>query len=154
MFGGLYLQLFVGGLMSYLRYVLVRLYLQLLVGGIMSYLRYVCLFAHSNVQHILCCLFFFVLCTLCWQFLWIIHFCLIAPSVFSNVYVCCVEVKAECDPVFLTCLTSHHLCFLYYFYTNIAWKLFNASKCLVEIKVISHFMENGYMWFTVLRNIQ
>ena len=61
MFGGLYLQLFVGGLMSYLRYVLVRLYLQLLVGGIMSYLRYVCLFAHSNVQHILCCLFFFVL---------------------------------------------------------------------------------------------
>ena len=32
----LYLQLFVGGLMSYLRY----LYLQLFVGGLMSYLRY------------------------------------------------------------------------------------------------------------------
>ena len=31
----------------------------------MSYLRYLCLFAHSGVQHILCCvfvLFVFVLC--------------------------------------------------------------------------------------------
>ena len=37
----LYLQLFVGGLMSYLRYVLLRLYLQLFVGGLLSYLRYV-----------------------------------------------------------------------------------------------------------------
>jgi hypothetical protein len=38
----------------------------------MSYLCYLCLFAHSDVQHILCCvfaLFFFVLCTLCCQFL-------------------------------------------------------------------------------------
>jgi hypothetical protein len=35
-----------------------------------------CFFAHSGVQHILCCvfvLFFFVLCTLCFQFLWIVH---------------------------------------------------------------------------------
>ena len=35
------------------------------------------LFAHSGVQYILCCvfvLFFFVLCTLCWVFLWIIIF--------------------------------------------------------------------------------
>ena len=34
-------------------------------------------FAHSDVQHILCCvlvLLFFVLCTLCCQFLWIIYF--------------------------------------------------------------------------------
>jgi len=43
----------------------------------MSYLRYLCLFAHSDVQHILCCvfaLFFFVLCTLCYQFLWVVLF--------------------------------------------------------------------------------
>ena len=43
----------------------VRLYLQLFVGGIISYLRYLCLFGYSGVQHILCCifvLFFFVLC--------------------------------------------------------------------------------------------
>ena len=45
--------------------------------ALMFYLRYLCLFAHSGVQHILCCvfvLFFFVLCTLCKQFLWIVHF--------------------------------------------------------------------------------
>ena len=43
----------------------VRLYLQLFVGGIISYLRYLCLFGYSGVQHILCCifvLFFFILC--------------------------------------------------------------------------------------------
>ena len=37
--------------------------LQLLVGGLISYLRDSCLFAHSGVQHILCC-----------HFLWIVHF--------------------------------------------------------------------------------
>jgi len=52
----------------------VRLYLQLFVGMRMSYLRYMCLFANSGVHHILCCVFFFVVCTLCCQFLWIVHF--------------------------------------------------------------------------------
>jgi hypothetical protein len=36
---------------------------------------YLCLYAYSGVQHILCCifvLFVFVLCTLCYQFLWIV----------------------------------------------------------------------------------
>jgi len=28
---------------------------QLFIGGLMSYLRYLCLFAHSGVQRILCC---------------------------------------------------------------------------------------------------
>jgi hypothetical protein len=54
----------------------------------MSYLPYLCLFAYSDVQHILCCvfdLFFFVLCTLSCQFLSGFPF-LIASSVFSNVY--------------------------------------------------------------------
>ena len=35
----------------------VRLYLQLFVGGFMSYLRYLCFFGDSDVQHILCCVF-------------------------------------------------------------------------------------------------
>ena len=55
----------------------VRLYLQLFVGGLMSYLHYLCLLSSIGVQHILCCIFvlsFFVLCTLCYQFLWIVHF--------------------------------------------------------------------------------
>jgi len=42
----------------------VRLCIQLFVGGRMSYLRYLCLFAYIGVQHIHVCvfvLFFFVL---------------------------------------------------------------------------------------------
>ena len=42
----------------------------------MSYLRYLCLFAHSGVQYILCfvfVLFFYILCTISCQFLWIVH---------------------------------------------------------------------------------
>ena len=49
----------------------------------MSYLHYLCLCVYSDIQYISCCvfvLFFFLLCTICCQFLWI------APSVFSNVY--------------------------------------------------------------------
>ena len=54
----------------------VRLCLQLFVGGLMSCFRYLCLFTYSGVQHILCSvfvLFVVVLCTLCCQFLWIVH---------------------------------------------------------------------------------
>jgi hypothetical protein len=53
------------------------LVLQLFVGGLISYLLY--LFAHSGFLHMLCCvfaLFFFVLCTLYCQCLWIVHFLL------------------------------------------------------------------------------
>jgi hypothetical protein len=45
----------------------VRLYLQLFVGVLMSYLRYLFLFVYSGVHHISCCVFvllFFVLSTL------------------------------------------------------------------------------------------
>ena len=64
----LYLQLLVGGLMSYLHYLclLVRLYLQLLVGGLMTYLHYLCLFSSSlppvvsRRAHVLFTLFVFV----------------------------------------------------------------------------------------------
>ena len=47
------------------------------IGVLKSYLLYLCLFAHSGVQHWLCCVFalvFFVLSTLCYQFLLIVHF--------------------------------------------------------------------------------
>ena len=56
---------------------LIRPNRQLFVGVVMSYLRYLCLFAHSCVLHILSCvfaLFCFVLCTLCYKFLWIVYF--------------------------------------------------------------------------------
>ena len=48
--------------------------------GFMSYLRYLCLIAHSRAEHVLCCvlvLFFFVLCTLFSQFIWIVNFVLL-----------------------------------------------------------------------------
>ena len=55
-----------------------------IVRGLVSYFRYLCLFTHSGVQHILCCLLLcfsssFVPDSLDCAFL-------IAPSVFSNVY--------------------------------------------------------------------
>ena len=57
----------------------------------MSYLRYLCLFAHSGVQHILCCVvFFFVLCTLYCSFSRLSIFD--CPSVFSNVYLLILPV--------------------------------------------------------------
>ena len=45
----------------------VGLYLQLFVGGFMSCLRYLYLLVYSGVQHILCCVFIFVswLCVQC-----------------------------------------------------------------------------------------
>ena len=55
----------------------VRLYLQLFVGGRMSVLPRVRFLANSGVQRILCCVFvliFFVLCTLCCHFVWIVLF--------------------------------------------------------------------------------
>ena len=47
----------------------VSLNLQLFVGVLLSYLRYLCLFVHSGVQRILRSVFL----RLC-QFLWIVHF--------------------------------------------------------------------------------
>ena len=38
-----------------------RLYLQLFVGGLISYLRYLCLFTYSGVQHFVLCFLFFCL---------------------------------------------------------------------------------------------
>ena len=58
----------------------VRLFLRLFVGGRMSYLRYLCLFAYCGVQHIWRCFSSSMLpVSLNCPFL-------IAPSVFSNVY--------------------------------------------------------------------
>ena len=61
---------------------------QLFVAGLMSYLRDLCSFAYSGVKHILRCvlaLVVFVLCTLCCQCL-VDCPVLIASSVFSIVY--------------------------------------------------------------------
>jgi hypothetical protein len=52
----------------------VRRYLQLgFVGGLMSYLRYLCLIAYNGVFFI-CLSSYWVLCTQCCQFLWIVQY--------------------------------------------------------------------------------
>ena len=64
------------------------------LGGLMFYLRYFCLFVHCGVQHILCfvfVLFFFVLCNLCCQFLWIVHFWL--PLRYSLTFISHIAVS-------------------------------------------------------------
>jgi len=68
----------------------------LFVGGLMSCLRYLSLFAYCGVQHILCCVFhLFVLCLVC-PMLPVSMDCpyLIAPSVFCNVF-CLVSLHYE-----------------------------------------------------------
>jgi len=78
----------------------VLLYLQLFVGGLMFYLRYFCLFVYSGVQHILCCVFVFLRlvypmlpvsldCPLFdWPFdiLWIVHFWLTLRHSLTFIY--------------------------------------------------------------------
>ena len=64
----------------------VHLHLQLFVGKLMSYLRYLCLFSYSGVQRILRCVFVFLgrvypILPVSRDSLF-----LIAPSVFSSVY--------------------------------------------------------------------
>ena len=54
----------------------VRLYLQLFVVGLMSYLRQLCSFQQSGVQHILCCVFCFVLLRLVYPMLLVSLDCL------------------------------------------------------------------------------
>ena len=65
-----------------------RIYLQLFIEGLMSYLRYLCLLAHSGVQHILCCVFVLSVFVLCLVYPMFPLDCpiLITSSVFSNVY--------------------------------------------------------------------
>jgi len=68
----------------------VHLYLQLFVGVLMSYLSYLCLFAYSGVQHILCCVFVLFVFALCFVYpIWPVSLdfpFLISPSVTSNVF--------------------------------------------------------------------
>jgi hypothetical protein len=64
----------------------------ILLGGLMPYIRYMCLFAYNGFQHILCyvfALFVSVMCTLCYQFLWIVHFWLLLQYSLMFIFVMC-----------------------------------------------------------------
>jgi hypothetical protein len=55
-----------------------------------------CLLGYSGVQLVLCCvfvLFSFVLCTPCYQFLWVVHFWL--PLLYSLMFICLIVVLDE-----------------------------------------------------------
>ena len=73
----------------------------------MFYLRYLCLLANSGVQHILCCVFVLCFLRLVYPMLLVSADCpfLIAPSVFSNVYLAEQEIQT-----FGRQLTSFHIC--------------------------------------------
>jgi hypothetical protein len=60
----------------------------------MYYLRYLCLFSYSGAQHILYCVFV-LLIFLCTSMLPVSLDCpcLIAPSVFSNIYLVCQLIR-------------------------------------------------------------
>jgi hypothetical protein len=73
-------------------------HLQLFVGGLMPYLRYLCLLAYSGVQHISGCVAFcFVFLRLVYPMLPVSLDCsfAIALSVFSDVYLTCVGLSIQ-----------------------------------------------------------
>ena len=92
---------------------IVRFYLQLCVGGFMSYLGYVCLFANRVVQHILSV---FLLCfsSPCVPYIAIFSglSIYIAPLVFSNVFFnknrCSQRPLIVGNPQLIRLLSNHH----------------------------------------------
>ena len=81
----------------------VRLYLQLFVGELMSYSRYLCLFAYSGVQRILCSGFFFGGgFRLVYPMLPVSLDCpyFIAPSAFFKVYLIYTSIKVKSHSIF------------------------------------------------------
>ena len=66
----------------------------------MPFLRYMCLSAYNGFQHIVCCvfaLFVSVMCTLCCQFLWIVHFWL--PLRYSLTFIYSINLFISSHPM-------------------------------------------------------
>jgi len=90
----------------------------------------ICLFTYSVAQHILSCvfaLFVFVLCTLCCQFLWTIHFWL--PLRYSLTFICILLNDGICG--IISQQITYSIIFQFYnncFYDWLIWFLvFNAT---------------------------
>jgi hypothetical protein len=115
----------------------------LFVGRLMFYLCNLCRLACSGVLHILCCflvLFFFVLCTLCCQFLWIDD---IAEKMFTCNQttmihsLCYTQSKGDKQKMYLQCVGI----FYYRSRVNHSWK-----SCLLNclINVVLHMLCDNY----------
>ena len=86
----------------------------------MSYLRYLCLLVYRGSTHIRCVLFLFVLCTLCYRFLWIVNFILslrysltfiVRPLAIIQLLVVTCNVYIFC---FRLLFVVVHICFLFF----------------------------------------
>ena len=105
------------------------------------------MFAYSGVQHILCfvlVLFFFVLCTICFQFLWIVHFWLSLWYSLTFILYWCYIYWYSCLTVtnILSCSLFQHYRFIpcSVLYTGNNWKSLplkfrNGSKKLWKYKI-------------------
>ena len=89
----------------------IRLYLLLFVGGLISYLRYVCLLTYSSVQHTLCCAFVLICLRLVAgvpngvKFHWIVYFWL--PLRYSLTFIYCNQLSGKnYHYVFITSITK------------------------------------------------
>jgi hypothetical protein len=103
-----------------------------------AHLRYMCFLVDSSVQHILCCvfgLFFVVLCKLCCQFLWIVHFRL--PLWYSLTFI----DKMVCGINEEWSICKHLLRFS--LHCNL-----NKTLCMLESWCYLWF---GYMWLYLYR---
>ena len=127
----------------------VPLYLQLFVLGLVSYLCYLCLFVHSGVQHILCCVFallFFVLLTVSSD-------CplLIPPSnKFFKFWVPCCDVRYEfrITTMFASSLPAFvcsrdHVLFTLYVFVRVYWCPTHIVLCFCCV-VLRHFLQIVY----------
>ena len=107
----------------------VRLYLPLFVGGLMFYLCCLCLFAHSGIQNILCCVFL----RLVYPVLPVSLDCpfFIAPSVFSN-------VKNNCS-VMLLYLQRRIIPIIFSIYTDITIFYMTSATKTQKIVTKGHY---------------
>ena len=101
----------------------------LFVGGLMFYLCCLCLFAHSGIQHILCCVFL----RLVYPVLPVSLDCpfFIAPSVFSN-------VKNNCS-VMLLYLQRRIIPIIFSIYTDITIFYMTSATKTQKIVTKGHY---------------
>ena len=117
---------------------LVSFLLPVSVEGVMSYLRYMCLFVHSGVQRMLCCvfvLFFVVFCAKCWQFVWIVQIGL--PLRFSLKLIYSV---------------TNAQCYLFLWIVHSWLSLWFSLTCIYSIYTLIYFA-NHNMFLSNLHNV-
>ena len=112
----------------------------------MSRLRCLCLFTHDGVQHIFCCvfaLFIFVLCALCCQFLWIVHFWL--PLRYSLTFIAYKYVQVTDFFLFNRLLITNESILKKYQSAAIIWKWNIYVFVLDKYTCRPYFLNNDIM---------